>query len=159
MKNLLLIRHAKATHDTGYIDFERPLKPSGAEDAGIMADRLKKNGIIPQMMIASPALRTISTANIIAEHLGLPAPVTNQRIYEGSSDTLLDIIREVSDEYGFVALVGHNPNISGLLYRLTHESQDMQTCACALISLEADKWSDIKPATGLVAFYSYPGEE
>jgi phosphohistidine phosphatase len=72
MKKLLLIRHAKATHDIGYADFERPLKPSGMEDAELMAFIVKKNGTVPQIIITSPALRTQSTADILQNYCRCP---------------------------------------------------------------------------------------
>src|ERR1700744_4509678 len=112
MKKLLLIRHAKATHDTGYEDFERPLKKSGLEDAGIIAARLKDNGVVPQMFISSPALRAISTANVMVEHLSLAQPQTEMKIYEASQATLLSIVHALPDNYHFIGLAGHNPGFS-----------------------------------------------
>ena len=49
MKTLMLVRHAKASQDTGYVDFESPLKKSGVEDAEFMAARVKQQGFVPQL--------------------------------------------------------------------------------------------------------------
>jgi phosphohistidine phosphatase len=158
MKKLLLIRHAKATHETGYSDFERPLKYLGLEDAGVMAARLNDHPIIPQLLISSPALRTLSTANVFAEHLSLPQPVTDKSIYEADKETLVDLINELPDEYDFIALVGHNPGISELLVYLTGQMRDMVPCAVALIEFNAMEWMSIENRSGKLTYYTSPGD-
>jgi len=158
MKQLLLIRHAKATHESGYIDFERPLKHSGLQDAATVAMRLQEYSVIPQILMASPALRTLTTANVFAEHLSLPKPETDKRIYDADLDTLIDVVNELPDSYNFIGLVGHNPGISQLLYHLTSEVRDMETCAAVLIAFETNKWSAVGKFSGSVAYYTFPGE-
>ncbi len=159
MKQLLLIRHAKATHESGYVDFERPLKYSGLQDAAIIAGRLQEYSVIPQLLIASPALRTLSTANVFAEHLSLSPPETDKRIYEADLDALVDIVNELPDSHNFIALVGHNPGFSQLVYHLTSDVIEMETCGVALIAFETNKWSAVGKFSGSVAYYTSPGEE
>jgi phosphohistidine phosphatase len=50
MKKLLLIRHAKATHETGFADFESPLTDKGFKQAELMAASVaSEQGIQPQI--------------------------------------------------------------------------------------------------------------
>lgn len=156
MKKLLLIRHAKATHETGYIDFERPLKPSGLQDAAIMAGRLKQHLLVPQHLVSSPALRTVSTANVFSQHLSIPAAEEIKSIYDASEDELVDIVNELNDVYEFIGLVGHNPGIAQLLYYLTGQVYDVPPCAVALITFNADAWNAITPKSGKVIYYATP---
>jgi phosphohistidine phosphatase len=156
MKKLLLIRHAKATHETGYADFERPLKPSGLQDAAVMAGRLLEHSFVPQLLVTSPALRTLSTANVFSQHLSIPAAEEIAGIYEANEDDLVDIVRELTPRYDFIALVGHNPGISQLFYYLTGQIQEMPTCAVALIEFDIDAWSDITADSGRLIYYDYP---
>jgi phosphohistidine phosphatase len=156
MKKLLLIRHAKATHETGFIDFERPLKPLGLQDAAIMADRVKEQGIVPQMLVASPALRTLSTANVFSQHLDLPQAKELSGIYEASEEQLIDIISGLDDEKDFVGLVGHNPGIAQVLYYLSGEVKDVQPGAVALIKFDTDSWTSIGSKSGKLIFYDTP---
>jgi len=158
MKKLLLIRHARATHDLGYEDFERPLKKSGIQDSEIMAERLLSGKIVPQYLIASPALRTLSTANIFAQFLSLPKPKEDIRIYEASRLTLLDVINGFDDKDDFVGLVGHNPTMEQISHYLTGQLLDFPTCAIALIEFELDNWAMISAGTGTVKWYSFPKE-
>jgi phosphohistidine phosphatase len=156
MKKLLLIRHAKATHETGYIDFERPLQDRGLQDAAIMAARLKEKNIIPQIMVASPALRTLSTANVFSQHLAIPQPQTNKDIYEATTEGLIKVINALPDEHHFIGLVGHNPAMSDVLYYLTRQLQDVPTCAMMLMEFDVDSWMEIIEDAGKLVYYDYP---
>jgi len=156
MKKLLLIRHAKASHENGMDDFERPLKPSGIQDAAVMAQRLHSHHIIPQHIISSPALRTITTANIFAEHLGTYTVETNEKIYEASENALFKTIAKLPDEWDFIALVGHNPGIAEILYYLTGKVKDVATGAIAFIDFEVDEWAEISNGNGNLLYYDEP---
>jgi len=156
MKKLILIRHAKATHQTGYADFERPLKPSGMQDAAAMAARLREAGFMPDLLVSSPALRTITTANIFSEHLSLQPANTDMRIYNAEEDTLLDVVNELPSAYNAIALIGHNPGISQLLYYYTGHLRDMETCAVAVIEFGVKNWADTGRKSGVAVYYSSP---
>jgi phosphohistidine phosphatase len=156
MKKLVLIRHAKAEKDTSVKDIDRPLKYIGIQDAAFMAERLKENSLVPQIIITSPALRTKTTAEIFADHLLLPDPETNKSIYQASQQALLKVINRLPDQYDFIALVGHNPGIAEILYYLTGESREVHTSTVALIDFETDDWASISGDTGKLAYFSWP---
>jgi phosphohistidine phosphatase len=156
MKKLLLIRHAKATHETSYTDFERPLTDKGFKQAELMVERVQENQIQPQVLVASPSLRTISTANIFTQALGLPQAITNKDIYDASESTLLQVIFNLPDEHDFIALVGHNPGISQVLYYLSGAIKDVPPCAVALIEFEADSWNELHEVSGKLTHYHTP---
>ncbi|HEY2581423.1 MAG TPA: histidine phosphatase family protein [Mucilaginibacter sp.] len=158
MKKLLLVRHAKAEKDTSVKDIDRPLKYIGIQDARFMAERLKENSLIPQFIVTSPALRTKTTAEIFADHLLLPNPELNKAIYEASQQTLLRVVNQLPGEYNFIALVGHNPGISQILYYLTGDSREVHTSTVALVEFEVDNWKAVSGDTGSLAYYSSPKE-
>jgi phosphohistidine phosphatase len=156
MKKLLLIRHAKATHETGFADFERPLKPSGLQDAAIMAGRIKEQNLVPQVLVSSPALRTVSTANVFSQHLSIPAAEEISGIYEASQTQLVDIIGQLSDAYDFIGLVGHNPAIGQVLYYLSDQVRDVPPGAVALLEFDTDSWAMVSGGTGRLVYYDSP---
>jgi phosphohistidine phosphatase len=156
MKQLLLIRHAKAEKDTSVKDIDRPLKYIGIQDAAFMAERLKDKGYIPQMIVTSPALRTKTTAEIFADHFLLPDPGINKKIYEASQQALLHVINQLPGQNDFVALVGHNPGIAQILYYLTGEAREVHTSTVALIEFETDDWASVSRDTGKLVYYSWP---
>ncbi|MCD8740199.1 histidine phosphatase family protein [Mucilaginibacter roseus] len=156
MKKLLLIRHAQATHEGGFIDFERPLTPKGIREATAMAQRVKAKGITPQLLVSSTALRTMGTADIFTEHLSIHQPLTDKDIYDASPKTLLEVISRFTDGADFIALIGHNPGISEILYYLTGSPQQMDTSGIALIELDIESWAEITEDAGKLLFYDAP---
>lgn len=155
MKQLLLIRHAKAgSHDTD--DFKRPLTDKGIDDAGMMAHELKKAKLIPEYILASASLRTRMTADIIAKALTVSNSGTDKSIYEAGTHTLLKVINHLPNEYHFAALVGHNPGISQLIYELTGELRDMPPGGIVHISFDMDEWETVHYDTGKLRWYDSP---
>lgn len=124
-----------------------------------MTARLHKNHIKPQLLVSSPALRTLSTANVFSQELGLAAATTYADIYDASESTLLKVINNLPNEYEFIALVGHNPGISQVLSNLTDDYKEMSTCAVALIEFEADSWMEMHEGSGKIAWYDSPKED
>lgn len=158
MKKLLLIRHAKAAHDLNYVDFERPLKSSGIKDAEFMAGRLLSEKIVPQQLVTSPALRTVSTADIFAQYLSLAKPKEDLRVYDASRLTLLEVINSFDNKKDFIGLVGHNPTMEQIINHLTGNTVDFPTCAIALIEFDLDDWAAVSAQTGTLKWYSIPKE-
>ncbi len=156
MKKLLLIRHAKAVHDIGFTDFERPLKQSGIADAILMAERVKGKSLTPELLVTSPSLRTLTTANLFSEQLSLPHQTEDINIYEASLKTLLHIINHFPEDKGFIALVGHNPGISELIHYYTDNLLDVSPGSIALITFEVDEWQHISRSLGTLAWFSSP---
>lgn len=157
MKKLLLIRHAKAgSNDMN--DFDRPLTDKGINDAALMADKLKKAELVPEYILTSTALRTKLTADIFMKCLSIRHKGDDKRIYEANTHTLLNVINHLPDEHSFVALVGHNPGISQILYELTGEIRDMPPAGTALIGFDFDEWEMVHSDTGKLAWYDSPKE-
>ena len=158
MKKILLVRHAKAVHDDSYTDFERPLKNSGVRDTAIMAERIRSNSFVPEILITSPSIRTISTANILSEHLELPKATEDERIYDASQQALLNVISDFPADHDFIGLVGHNPGINQLVHYFTGEFREVSPGAVVLITFEADKWAEITHDSGKITWFSSPKE-
>ena len=72
MKTLVLMRHGKAdvSAPSGR-DFDRVLSPKGREQVKVMLAWLKEQGILPDSIISSSALRTQETARGMATGLGI----------------------------------------------------------------------------------------
>jgi phosphohistidine phosphatase len=157
MKKLLLIRHAEAQSFAEQGDFYRPLSAKGTADATALAQKLEANGLIPDELICSQALRTTSTANIIASQLRLQPARQSQAIYEASEKTLLTFINHINDQVNFAALVGHNPGIAYLLLNLTGKVRDVPPCTAIMIVFEdADSWHEITNDSGVITYYYAP---
>ncbi len=161
MRILTLVRHAKSSRDYPELsDFERPLNPRGRKEAPLIAARLRKADIKPDLLISSPANRAMATARLFAEDLNmhLDEIVLNPHIYEASAWTLLHIVRSLSLEFDDVMLFGHNPGISNFARDLAKDCpfDEMPTGAAVRIELPARGWSLIQPGSGKVLRYETP---
>lgn len=118
---LILMRHAKSGWpDDGRRDFDRPLAPRGGKDAPRMGKWLRKHGLVPDMIVSSPALRARATAELVAGRLHIPARriMFDERIYEASLRQLRDVITTHGADSNTLLLVGHNPGLEELLVHL-----------------------------------------
>ncbi len=160
MKTLILVRHGKSSWDeAGLSDFERPLAPRGLRDAPMMARRLFHLGARPDVIITSPARRALATAEIFADALGLDGERLHKdsRIYEASTNTLLDIVQEFHNSWDCVMLVGHNPGFTTLARLLAGDGPDnIPTSAFAVFSLGVDDWLRVREKSGRELIFDYP---
>lgn len=159
MKTLFLIRHAKSSwDDTALPDRDRPLDDRGKRDAPKMGKRLAERDVKPDLILSSPAMRALATAEVIAKTLDykLKNIVVNDRLYAGRADDLLDVIRELGDKLERVILVGHNPELTELAHHLSSEITHMPTCAIAEFTFDAKSWSDIGKAKPAQVALHYP---
>ena len=158
MKTLFLIRHAKSSwDDTALPDKDRPLNDRGRRDAPRMGERLAKRDVKPDLILSSPAVRALSTAEIIAKRLDYRRKdiVVTERLYAVEVDDLLDVIHQLGDKVERVMLFGHNPELTEFAHRLSGEITHMPTCAVAEFRFDAESWSTIgtiKPAEVLLDY-------
>src|SRR5687768_9535605 len=131
MRTLYLLRHAKSSwKDASLADFERPLKRRGREAAEAMGNFLASKKVNLSILISSPSIRTRQTVEIVLRHAKLGVePQFDQRIYEATLSTLVQVVSEIPDEKKTVMLVGHNPGMEEMLAFLTRESRHMPTGA------------------------------
>ena len=146
MKTLFLVRHAKSSKDDPTLaDRDRPLADRGLKEAPKMGKRLDKRDVKPDLLLSSPALRALTTAQLIADEIGCERKdiVVDDRLYASSADALLAVIRELDKKFDRVMLFGHNPEFADLAHRLSSDIVDMPTCAVAEFRFDTTKWSDV----------------
>lgn len=160
MKTLYIVRHAQAEdHYLYQRDFDRELTQQGITKAVRTGRQLASEGNIPQIIITSPAKRTLQTARLLAENLGLPeeAIQPEEELYNASPRTLLQVINRIDDRYEKVMLVGHNPGVSYLTEWLTgsREAGNMTTCGVAQVQLDLTSWADVNQNCGTLLQYRH----
>jgi len=119
---VILVRHAHAEWPNwSGRDFDRPLTPRGEEDAARAAHELRQAGHRPDLLLASAALRTRQTAEIIARALELAQSALrfDDEFYNSTPAALDAALRRAARNVtGCVMLVAHNPAISELARQL-----------------------------------------
>ncbi len=161
MKNLLLIRHAKAELKS-HIDKERELGERGYDECIIMSERLEKTGFTPDLIKVSPAKRAIQTANTIAKlmDLAIEKIEVSDKLYLAFFEALLDEIVATNNNINSLAIVGHNPGMTELFNYIGNAPViDIPTCGMALLNFNINDWKDIITQKGNLAWYSWPNKE
>ena len=143
MKTLFLLRHAKSSRkDQSLPDFERPLNGRGKQAAEKVGRYLKRELIVPELVLSSPAARARETIERVAKAAKWSVEVRfDQRIYEAGGLRLLEVISQIENERKAVLLVGHNPGIEELLMLLAGESKKVPTGALMKLELKSSKWT------------------
>ncbi|MFA5234374.1 MAG: histidine phosphatase family protein [Sulfurimonas sp.] len=158
MKKLYIIRHAKSSwSDAELNDFERSLSKRGKANAPMMGERLKKKGVMPDIIISSPAKRAKSTAEIIAKEIGYEKKVLfDENIYESSVDELRKILTCINDKNSTVFLFGHNPELNMLVDYYVKFYENIPTCGVVEIAFMCDTWAEIAPKNAKLISFDYP---
>jgi phosphohistidine phosphatase len=160
MKRLYLLRHAKSSwNEPDLADFDRPLNERGLIAAPFMGRFIVTKDYLPDIIISSPARRAFATAKLVLESSGADAElVIDDRVYEASPRTLMEVTASVSETANSAMLVGHNPGIEGFIRILTGRGEAMPTAALAAIDLAVDRWADIRDGCGTLIEVVRPKE-
>jgi len=145
-RELLLLRHGKSDWKAGTDDFLRPLKKRGIRGAKKQGEWMKKQGLIPDFILSSPASRAASTANECRQAMGLDSNKIeyDERIYLASTGTLLALLGEINETFRRVLLIGHNPGFEQLVEYLSSEAIEvfdgkiMPTATLAHLTMPGD---------------------
>lgn len=145
MKDLLLLRHAKAHQAApGQDDRDRALSRRGREAAAAMARWMVKAGWRPDLVLCSPSARTRETAAIIRAILPAGRLVDVPALYLASPAELRKRIRDADPAAGALMIVGHNPGLAELAHALGADNEGrFPTAAAAWFRSDAATWKGI----------------
>ena len=124
------MRHATAGSG-GEGDHARVLTDAGKDEAHRVGRWLASEGLTPDRMLTSSAVRCRETAQALCAGHGLGIPIEiEDRLYNASSEILLDALTDLSvtsetspdPETEIVLLLAHNPGISHLALELSDAS-------------------------------------
>ena len=102
---------------------------------------MKRELIVPELVLSSPALRARETIERVAKAAKWSPDVRfDQRIYEAGGLRLLEVVSQIENERKTALLVGHNPGIQELLMLLTGESKRVPTATLIKVELKTSKW-------------------
>lgn len=120
MRQLLLLRHAKSSWDEPKLpNRDRPLNPRGRRAAAAMRQAIRDLGLEPDLVLVSPARRTMETLEALEPWNETPLVEPTEALYLGSATQLLNVLHGVADVVRSVLLIGHNPGLHDLALALT----------------------------------------
>ena len=146
MRSLFILRHAKSSWDNARLaDHDRPLNERGRRDAPYMGQLLRREGLLPDLIITSTAERALRTAEMVALACGYDHELqVTRHFYLAGTESYLSALRHLPDNIQSVMVVGHNPGMEELLERLTGRSEAMPTAALAHLELPINHWADLR---------------
>lgn len=171
MRQLLLLRHAKSSRDDPQLsDRERPLTPRGRRAAANMRGAMRRLGLEPDLVLVSPARRTLETLEALEPWDETPLIEPVEALYLGSATQLLTVLHSVADVVRSVLLVGHNPGLHELAVQLAappakapdpdtarRMAEGFPTGALAEFTIPAPWWG-LEPGGGRLMHFLTPRE-
>jgi phosphohistidine phosphatase len=162
-RKLVLVRHAKSDWSTpGQQDFDRPLNERGKRDAPMMGRRLKDKGLVPDLILASPAKRAAATARLIADEVGYSRDRIQwvDSLYHCPAYMFEDVIlgAGIPGEVNTVFIFAHNPGITHFANETTEawQTDNIPTCGVVALTFKAAGWNDYPSAKHNLLFFDYP---
>lgn len=165
MLRLFLLRHAKSAWPAGILDVDRPLAPRGRKAAVLMGDYLKDEGLLPDLVLVSPARRTQETWELVQPALGDIAYHPEPRIYEARASGLLTILQEADPAKRKLLMIGHNPGFEDLAKMLigdgTQEDclrlgRKYPSAGLVVIDFACKTWADVEAHGGRLERFVTP---
>jgi phosphohistidine phosphatase len=137
---LIFVRHAEALDRTAAMTDEmRYLTSEGRGSFRKTARTLLKQGVEPSLILTSPLIRAVQTAEILAETLAFFGPllVRNELRPGFDMEKLQNLLNEFqsADE---VVFVGHEPDLSGLITALLSLPDGFNLKKGAAVKLKSD---------------------
>ena len=159
-KRLAFLRHAKSSwNEPDLDDFDRPLNRRGQRAATRMGQHMKDEGLRPELVLCSAALRTRQTL----ERLDLPdgvAVCVEPGLYGASATALFDRVRRIEDGIATVLMIGHNPGmhdaVAGILAADEASPPEFPTAALAITQLTVEHWQDVRPGIARLEAFTIP---
>jgi phosphohistidine phosphatase len=139
---LYIFRHGIAANaEAGQADADRALTDAGRKKTAEVTRTARRAGADPSLIVSSPYLRAIQTAQIAVEEFGYRGEVirTETLVPHGTPEDVWSELRDYRDERA-VLLAGHEPLLSRLVAWLLAAPAlrlDMKKAAMVRIDLES----------------------
>ncbi len=156
---LLLMRHAEAEpRDPARWpdDARRPLVERGRRRQRRMSRRLRRRGIVPDLLLASPWARAWETAEIVSDVVGCPTPVACEALAGPPDLPRLGEAVGARDPDSVVALVGHEPwlgELGALLLTGRPSGLAIDFPKSGILAIRAER---LEPTSGTLMFFWRP---
>jgi phosphohistidine phosphatase len=144
--DLFLVRHAAAAEGMLYgDDAERPLTADGRRAAMRVGASLAEHGVKLDLIVASPLVRAVETAELIAVSLEYDAElqIRPELKPEGSANEIIDRVLKPNEKAGRIAIVGHLPSMGNVLGTLLGRPGGISMSKMSVARLG---WADGRPA-------------
>ena len=107
---------------------------------------MAQKDLLPDRVVASPAKRTVRTAEKAMKAAGLwgGGVVPDDRVHENTDEALLDAIHATSPEVRRLLLVGHNPGLEIIVAALAENVVRLRPATLVHLGFDGE-WPDLGP--------------
>lgn len=146
MKTVLLMRHASAASElSGQDDFDRALTEDGRRVALQTGCLLAELGLRPDRVIASAAVRTSETAQLVVSSVSPSSGIVlMHELYNAPAFSVAGVLRgQMLDDESCLLMVGHNPGIAGVMCRWSGQSLSVPPATLTIFRSSAEGWNNL----------------
>lgn len=144
MKEVVLLRHAKSSWpEDNTPDEMRPLARRGKKDAARVGDEMPRLGLLPDLVLCSPALRARDTLKRLQRHWPAVPVQIERSLYDGGPNEYIEAMARLPASAQRVLLVAHNPTLEEVLLLFTGHAEHLKTASFAVVRFSADSWEEI----------------
>ncbi|HEY4125476.1 MAG TPA: histidine phosphatase family protein [Rhizomicrobium sp.] len=171
MKRLYILRHAKAVPaGPADDDFARELAPRGHSDATRLGVHLHDGNMKPDLVLCSPARRTLETWQDVSQAFGKPPKAEfPETFYLASAGIILAELRRAPAKAESLMAIGHNPGLESLALHLVRRpktdrakervrimAEGFPTCALAIFEFDIETWKQLEAGQGELTSFLRP---
>ncbi|PPR29240.1 MAG: hypothetical protein CFH31_00585 [Alphaproteobacteria bacterium MarineAlpha9_Bin1] len=167
MKNLFIIRHAKAkSSKQGQEDYDRELNKEGKLRASISGKWINSLSEKIDLICCSSSSRTQQTTKIIANEMKYnPKIIVEPNLYSSDEYDLFHYIKSLDNNKDNLAIVGHEPGLKRLAILLTGTfkpglegvlEKKFSSSTIAIITFNISVWSLLSEREGHLSEYFTP---
>lgn len=158
MKEVYFVRHAKSSWENPDLsDHERGLMDRGKSDAAVISSLLAKNGVKPDGIFSSDAVRAMKTAEIFSGNLNTDHIQPCRDLYLAGTYSIIHFLYQLDDRLNSVMIFGHNPGFTDLINHYSTTAIDnVPTSGVFQVRFDIPTWKDIKTARGSVVDTWFP---
>jgi phosphohistidine phosphatase len=167
MKRLYFLRHAKSDRsDPEAADFDRGLTQRGRQAARAMGRYMRRQKLIPDLILCSAARRARDSWELAAPQLQAEIPVElSEALYLAAPMQTIRLIHRLPETASAALLVGHNPGFQAVTLQLTGGGDDaarirlaakFPTAALAVLDFEVEHWRDVGEGGGQLQRFIAP---
>lgn len=131
-KTLWLLRHGDAEPHGTRADFERRLTDRGERQSRAAGRAFARLGVRFEHVFSSPRVRALETARLVCAELDLE-PIIHEQLSGGFDERHADELLAATGAGSALLVVGHEPDLSGLVAALTSARIEMKKGGIAAV--------------------------
>lgn len=159
MKTIYFIRHAHSDwSDPSLFDEERNVSAKGAEQIERMGEHLKRQGLHPDLILTSCAIRAQNTVLGLQSILNFRKKIHYlKELYMTSVQRVKETLVLLPENSETLFVVGHNAQLTALINEISDSTfSSIPTMGITQISFDIQKWSELSNVKGNVRAFIAP---